>query len=296
MTRKVILTCAVTGAAPIGKNSTYVPVTPEQIANEAILAARAGAAIVHLHVRDVASGAASMDASLYRELVERIHAAGTGVIINLTTGPGARYIPPVENPAAAITIVKPPQQRTAHVVELKPEVCTLDVATMNFGASAMVNPPDHLQAMAAYVTSAGATPELEVFELGHVTQALRLVRDGHVPQNAFFQLCLGIPGGAPATTETMLAMKQLLPPGAVWSAFGIGRAQMPMLAQSIILGGHCRVGLEDNLHLAAGVLSQGNAPLVARGISIIESLGASPATPDEARTILGLPGNGTRGA
>lgn len=288
MSRKVILTCAVTGAAPLGKNSRYVPVRPEEIAAEALAAARAGAAMVHLHVRDPETGLQSMDIALYRDLVARIRDAGTDAIINLTTGPGARYDPPVDEPSTATTIVKTPRLRTQHVLALRPEVCSFDVATMNFNASAMVNTPSHLLAMAALIAEAGATPELEVFDLGHVGLALQLLKDGHVPANAFFQFCLGVKGGAPATTEAMLAMKGLLPPGTVWSAFGIGRSQFPMVAQSVILGGHCRVGLEDNLFLGEGILSPGNAPLVERAVSIIENLGASVATPAEARSILGL--------
>lgn len=288
MKRKVILTCAVTGGGALSKNSRYVPVTPEEIANEAVAAARAGASSVHIHVRDPQTGAPSTRLELYEEVVARIKDAGSDVIINLTAGPGAGYEPPLEAGATPGQSVRPPSVRTEHVSRLRPEICTLDVATMNFGERAIVNTRGHLIAMARDIQAAGVKPELEVFDVGHVGLAVRLLEEGHLPKPPFFQFCLGIPGGAPATTEAMLLMRALIPPGALWSAFGISRFQMPMVAQSVILGGHCRVGLEDNLFLEQGVLSQGNAPLVERAVSIIEALGAAVATPDEARDMLSL--------
>lgn len=289
MKRKIIITCAVTGGSEYGKNCTYVPVTPKQIAAEAVAAARAGAASVHIHVRHPETGAPSMEYEHYREVVERIRDSGVDMLINLTTGMGARYDPPIEEGGNAANTVHSPQARTIHVSRLRPDICTLDVATMNFGSNAIVNTPTHLKAMSRMIQEAGTKPELEVFDLGHVELTLRLLAQGHLPKPPFFQFCLGIPGGAPATTEAMLMMRSLLPPGTVWSAFGIARAQMKMAAQSIILGGHCRVGLEDNLFLEHGVLAKGNAPLVERAVALVEALGEAVATPDDAREILSLP-------
>jgi uncharacterized protein (DUF849 family) len=293
MKRKVIITCAVTGGSEYGKNSTYVPKTPRHIAEEAVAAARAGAASVHIHVRDPETGAPSMEFEHYREVVQRIRDSGVDMLINLTTGMGARYDPPVEDGAPAASVVQSPTARTIHVSRLCPDICTLDVATMNFGPNAVVNTPAHLRIMSGQIQEAGTKPELEVFDLGHVDLALRMIADGHLPEPPFFQFCLGIPGGAPATPEAMLMMRSMLPPDTVWSAFGIARSQMKMVAQSVILGGHCRVGLEDNLYLEHGVLSKGNAPLVERAVAIVESLGEAVATVDEARRILSLPDRAT---
>ncbi|MBZ8134646.1 NADPH:quinone reductase [Afifella sp. IM 167] len=290
--RRIILTCAVTGGTPMTKNSRYVPVTPEQIANECISAAHAGASCVHIHVRDPETGAPEMKTEYYADVVERIRMSNVDVIINLTTGMGADYLPSVQEGQPAETVVKHPAVRTQHVSLLKPEVCTLDVATMNFGEKAIVNTPTHLRMMAQLIVEAGTKPELELFDIGQLELALRLLGSGDFPQPPFFQFCLGVPGGAPATAEALLLMRSMLPPGAVWSAFGIGRTQMPMVALSAILGGHCRVGLEDNLFLSKGELAKGNAPLVERGRQVIESIGFSVATPAEAREILSLDATG----
>jgi uncharacterized protein (DUF849 family) len=201
---------------------------------------------------------------------------------------GALYDPPADNPALATTIVCPPSERVAHVVALRPEICTLDVATMNFDQIAVVNTPSHLRHMAAEIYRSGTKPELEVFDLGQVGFALHLLNEGTLKQPAFFQFCLGIRGGAPATPEALIAMKGLLPAAMVWSAFGISRAQFPMVAQSVLLGGHVRVGLEDNLFLGQGELSKGNAPLVERAVQIVQALGEEVATPADARAILSL--------
>jgi uncharacterized protein (DUF849 family) len=288
MTRKVIVTCAVTGAAALSRNSKYVPITPKQIADEIVSAAKAGAAIAHVHVRDPETGAASSELKLYEETVDRVRSSAVDIILNLTGGPGARFDPPVEDAGAVVGVVSP-AKRIQHIVKLKPEICTLDVATMNFGPTAIVNTPTHLKSMAAGMVEAGVKPELEVFDLGHVRLALQLLKEGHLPTPPLFQFCLGIPGGAPATTEAMLLMRSLVEAGTTWAAFGISRAEFPMVAQSVILGGHVRVGLEDNLFLADGELSPGNAPLVERACTIVNSLGCSVATPKEARALLSLP-------
>lgn len=288
MKRKIIITCAVTGGSALTKNSRFVPVTPKQIAEESIAAARAGAASVHIHVRDPETGAPSMAYEHYHEVVQRIRDSGVDVLINLTTGMGATYVPPLNDEGPAESVVHSPDARTIHVSRIRPDICTLDVATMNFGPHAMVNTPDHIKRMSLRIQEAGTKPELEVFDLGHLGLALHLLNEGHLPKPPFFQFCLGIPGGAPATTETMVLMRSLLTPGSVWSAFGIGRSQMPMVAQSIILGGHCRVGLEDNLYVRHGELAQGNAPLVEKAVQIVEGIGEAVATVDEAREILSL--------
>lgn len=288
MSRKIIISCALTGGAVLAKNAQHVPVTPEEIADDALAAADAGAAIVHIHVREPGSGAPSMELRLYEEVVKRIRDNGSSVLINLTTGPGARFLQEASKDGEASQLPRSAAFRTGHVEMLRPDICSLDVATMNFGEGSIVNLPETVRAMAASIRRSGVKPELEVFDLGHLRLASSLVKEGVLPASPFFQFCLGVSWGAPATTEAMLMMRSMLPQGAVWSAFGIGRTQLPMVAQSILLGGHVRVGLEDNLYLRAGELSKGNAPLVERAVRIIESMGEEVASPDDAREILSL--------
>ena len=290
MSRPIIITCALTGSATLSGKNKAVPVTPREIADSAIEAARAGAAIVHIHVRDPETGQASMRADLYRETVQRIRDSGTDVIVNLTTGPGARFVPGDDDPriGGAGTTLKPWPERVAHVEELKPQVCSLDVGSMNFGEHVFVNTPAHLRKMAEAIRNAGTKPELEVFDLGHIRLAQRLVEDGLVAPPPLFQICLGIPWGAPATPESMLAMRNNLPIGALWASFGIGATQFAMVAQAVLLGGHVRVGLEDNLYLRRGVLAPSNAALVERAVEIIHQLGEQPASVNEASSILNL--------
>lgn len=290
MVQPVIISCALTGSADSTGTSPHVPITPAQIAAEALAARKAGAAVVHIHVRDPATGKPSREVALYRETVRIIRDSGTDVLINLTTGPGGRYVPDAaaSSDTARGTSIVPPEERVAHVLELRPDICSLDVATMNMGTTAFVNVVGHLQKMATMIREAGVKPELEVFDLGHIELAKRLIADGYIGAPPFLQLCTGVPWGAPATAEAMLAMRNALPTGALWSAFGISRFQFPMAAQAVILGGNVRVGLEDNLYLARGQLSPGNAPLVERAVTIVRALGASVATPAEARAILHL--------
>ncbi len=283
--RPVIISCAVTGGADSADASPAVPRSPAQIAAEVLAARKAGAAIAHIHVRDPVSGKPSREIAYYREVVERVREAGSDVLINLTTGPGARFTPDTNN---ALGGFASPEERVAHVLEMRPQICSLDVATMNFGPWAMVNVPGQLSAMSAMIRAAGVKPELEVFDLGHVRLAAKMIADGAFADPPLLQLCLGIAWGAPATPAGMLAMHDLVPAGAVWSAFGISRAEFPMVAQSVILGGHVRVGLEDNLYLSRGVLAPGNAPLVERAAVIVEALGEKVATPAEAAEILGI--------
>ncbi len=290
MTHKTIITCALTGSAPTTQKNPAVPVSPEQIAESALAVERAGGAIVHVHVRDPETGAPSMDPALYREVVARIRDAGSNLILNLTTGPGGRFIPGDDIPTepADGTTLTTPATRVAHVEELKPEICSLDVATMNMGNAVFMNTPPHLAAMAERIKAAGVKPELEVFDSGHARLASRMVEDGLIEAPPLFQLCLGISWGAPATPESMMFMKSLLPEGANWSAFGISSGQFPMAATATVLGGNVRVGMEDNIYIARGKLTSGNDELVDRAVTIVQSVGGDVATPDEARTILGL--------
>jgi uncharacterized protein (DUF849 family) len=289
MSRPVIISCAVTGSGDTTGQSRFVPVTPVQIADDALAAHAAGAAVVHLHVRNPETGGPSRDIALYRAVVERIRAARTDVIINLTTGIGARFSPDAEDPNQnASPGMANPADRMNHVLELRPEICSLDVATMNFGKHAFVNTPDHITEIANAVRAVGVKPELEVFDLGHIALAKSLYTKGIFADPPFFQLCLGVPWGAPATTEAMLAMRAMLPPNANWSCFGVGAQHFPTVAMAVVNGGHVRVGLEDNLYMAKGVLAEGNAPVVARAARIIREIGAEVATPAQARQILGL--------
>jgi len=290
MARSIIVSCAVTGGGDTVGKHPAIPVTPAQIAQSAIEAAGAGAAIVHIHVRDPATGKPSLDGALYREVATRIRDSGSDVIINLTTGPGARYIPGDDDPTvgAAGSTVKPPDFRTQHIAELRPEICSLDVGTFNFGEHVFMNTPAHLRKMAANIKAAGVKPELEVFDSGQIRLATHLIESGLIAPPPLFQICLGIAWAAPATPEAMMFLRDLLPPGALWASFGIGPAQFPMVAQAVLLGGHVRVGLEDNLYLEKGVFAPTNASLVEKAARIITLLGASLASPDEARAMLGL--------
>src|SRR4029077_20354495 len=290
MQRKVMIACAVTGSADTPGKKPAGPVTPAQIAQSAIDAAKAGAAIVHIHVRDQQTTKPSMDGAHYREVVQRIRDSGTDVVINLTTGPGARFAPGADDPlkAGPGTNMKTAAERVQHVVDLKPEICSLDMGSMNMGQYVFVNTPSILENMAVAIKDAGIVPELEVFETGHLLLAKRMIETGHIKGPGMFQICLGISWGQPATTEAMTYMRSLLPQGSPWFAFGISLHQFPMVAQTVLLGGHVRVGLEDNIYLGKGQLAPSNAALVEKAGRIIQELGDHVATPADAREILGL--------
>ena len=291
MNRDVIITCAVTGAGDTVGRHPAIPVTPAQIAAAALEAAHAGAAVAHIHVRDPETGKFSRDVKYYREVVERIRASDTDVIINLTAGMGGDF----ELGEADPTIAGPgtdligPLERLVHVEALLPEICTLDCGTLNFGDgnTIYISTPRYLRQGAARIQARGVKPELEIFDTGHLWFAKQMVSEGLLDAPPLFQFCLGIPWGAPADTVSMKAMADNLPDGAVWAGFGIGRMQMPMVAQAVLLGGNVRVGLEDNLYLDRGVFAS-NGSLVERAAKIVELMGARVLEPAEARQKLGL--------
>ena len=289
LTPKIIISCAVTGAGDTVGKHPAIPVTPRQIADSALEAHAAGAAIVHMHVRDPATGKAARDPALYRETVAHIRASGSDVVLNLTAGMGGDFFFNPADPASGGpgTDMADAAARVAHVEELRPEICTLDCGSLNFGDGAFLATAGLLREMARRIQAAGVKPEIECFELGHVWLAKQLIAEGLIDAPPLFQLCLGIPWGAEATTEAMLAMRSHLPANANWAGFAIGRMQMAFVAQAALLGGHVRVGLEDNLWLDRGVPAS-NGALVTRAREIVERMGASVATVGEARAMLGL--------
>ena len=289
MNYDVIITCAVTGSGDAAGKHPRLPKTPEEIANAAIEAALAGAAVAHIHVRDPETGEAARKLEWYEEVVERIRASSTDVVINLTAGMGGDFVPHPEDPGRGGpgTDMATPAERLAHVEKLLPEICTLDVGTQNYSNSAYVSTPEMLREMAKKIQSWGVKPEIEVFELGHIWFAKQLLKEGLIDTPPLFQLCMGIPWTAEANTENMLAFRNMLPENAHWAGFGISRMQMPMVAQAMILGGNVRVGLEDNLYLEKGVLAS-NGQLVERAIEIIDRLGGRVLSPAETRQKLSL--------
>lgn len=286
------ITCAVTGGGDTAGIHPDLPVTPAEIAAAAVEAAEAGAAIVHCHVRDPATGKGSREPALYREVVERIREQNADVIINLTTGMGGDLRVGAhgaeDTPAPGSDLIGP-AERIVHVEELLPEICTLDCGSMDFGEPdwVYVSPPVYIRAMAERLREVGVKPELEVFELGHLELVRQMIRDGLIEDPPFIQICLGIPYGAPSSTTAMKAMVDALPRDCVWSGFGISRMEMPMVAQAALLGGNLRVGLEDNLYLAKGVFAS-NGHLVERAREIVERMGARVVGPDDARARLAL--------
>jgi uncharacterized protein (DUF849 family) len=296
MRRKYMLTCAVTGNITTPEQTPHLPITPEQIANAAIEAAKAGAAVAHIHVRDPETGRPSMEIPLYREVIDRIRSSGTDVVINLTTGPGGRFVPSLDNPrqAAAGSTLMSPEQRVAHIVELKPEIATLDLNTMWSGSAVVINAPWSVTKMAELIYSVGTIPELEVFDSGDIGLAKKLMADGVLKGPCLFQVCMGIRYGFDWDPATLNYAKSILPPGSPWAAFAIGRMEFPMLAQAWLLGGHVRVGLEDNIYLNKGDLAVSNTVLVERAVRILRELGAEPMTAAEARAELSQVGGWSR--
>lgn len=290
MSPPAIITCAVTGSSPSPAKHKAVPVTPAEIAQSAIEAASAGAAIAHIHVRDPVTAKPSQETRLFAEVMDRIRSSGVDLLINLTMGAGARFYhdpgdPKIPAPGTTLT---GPDERIAHVLSLRPPICSLDVATMNRDGFSFINIPAHLEQMARSVRTAGVKPEMEVFDAGHLELAKHLVAEGAVDAPAFVQFCLGIKWGMPALPEAMDYLLGQLPERAVWSAFGIGPGAFPVIEASVSRGGHVRVGFEDNLYLPGKNLARSNAALVEATADIITRAGRNVATPDQARSILGL--------
>jgi len=286
---KIIITVAVTGSVGDRSKHPALPVTPKEIAESAVEAHSSGASVAHIHVRDPETGEPSMSIELYKEVVERIRGS-SDILINLTTGAGARIVPDDLNPVGLGpgTTWSSPEKRTEHVVKLKPELCSIDVGSMNFGPRVFANAVPHIKDMANRIKEAGVKPELEVFDFGHIEIAKSLLEKGLVKNPPVFQLCLGIPWGIPANSKNMLLMKECLPSDAIWAGFGIGPASFPMVAQSTLLGGHVRVGFEDNFYISRGVPAKGNAQLVEKAVNILRALDKDPASPGEAKEILEL--------
>ena len=293
MNTEVFITCAVTGSGGTQDRSPHVPRSPQQIADSAIAAAKAGAAVVHCHVRDPETGAPARDPKLYRELTDRIRDADTDVILNLTSGMGGDLVfgpPSAPLPLREVgTDMISAEERIAHIAECRPELCTLDCGTMNFAEAdyVMTNTPGMLRAMGSMMTELGVKPEIEAFDTGHLWLAKQLVTEGILHSPALVQLCMGVPWGAPDDLNTFMAMVNNVPEDWTWSAFSLGRNQMPYVAAAVLAGGHVRVGLEDNLWIAKGELAT-NEALVTRAVTIIESLGATLIGPEAVRKKLNL--------
>jgi uncharacterized protein (DUF849 family) len=287
--QKVIVTVAVTGGIGDKSRHPQLPVTPKEIADSALEAHSAGAAVAHIHVRHPETAEPSMAFEYYAEVVDRIREK-SNLIINLTTGAGARIIPDDSDEVGlgAGTTWRSPMRRVEHVLRLKPELCSLDVGSMNFGPRVFANVLPHVEEMATLITEAGVKPELEVFDMGHVEIAIHLVRKGLVREPAIFQLCLGIAWGMPASARNMMIMKEALPANGIWCGFGVGAWSFPMVAQAALLGGNVRVGFEDNFFLKPGVEARTNAQLVEKTVRILSALDKEPATPPEARRMLHL--------
>jgi uncharacterized protein (DUF849 family) len=290
----VFITCAVTGVGDTTAASRLVPVTPQRIADAAVEAANAGAAVVHIHVRDPATGKGARDVALYREVVERIRSADVDVVLNLSAGMGGDLVLGGDDAPLPLdpdgTDMAGAGERLAHVEELLPEICTLDCGSLNFAAGGdyvLVNTPGILRAMARRIRELGVRPELEVFDSGHLVMARDLIRDGLIDDPVLIQLCMGIPYGAPDDPTTLMTLVNQLPAGCVFSAFSIGRMQLPYVAMAALAGGNVRVGLEDNLHLSRGVLAT-NGQLVERAVTILTAMNARVLGPDEVRAKLQL--------
>ncbi len=285
---KVIITVAVTGSMPTREQHPRLPITPAEIADAAYECFNEGAAIVHIHVRDPKTGKRSMALEHYTEVVERLRAK-CPMIINLSTGPGGQLtIGPDNQPIMESSYMASPEKRVEHVVTLKPEMCSLDVGSANAPFGVFVNAESVIDKMAELIKQAGVKPEIEIFDVGNIQIANRLIKLGLVERNAHFQLCLGTRMGVPATPKQAIHLAESLPPGVTWSIFGVGASQIPMVAMGVLLGGHVRVGFEDNLYIKKGVLAESNAELVKRAVAIIKDLNKEVASVEEAREILSL--------
>jgi len=287
---KTVVTCAVTGNLTRPEQTPHLPITPEEIAESALAAAGAGAAVAHLHVREPGTGRPSMALELYREVVERIRTRNKELILNITTGPGGRFVPSEDDPklAGPGTTLLPPDRRVEHIAALRPEICTLDLNTMNSGGEVVINTPGSVRRMAGVIAAAGVRPEIELFDSGDIALMHDLLADGTLTSPPLCSFVMGVRYGFQPGPETVLYARDLLPAEAQFTAIAIGRASFPTVALSYLAGGHVRVGLEDGVYLARGVLAPSNAALVEKARRIVEDLGGQIATPAEARAILGL--------
>jgi uncharacterized protein (DUF849 family) len=287
--QKTILTVAVTGNLTTIQQNPNLPCTPEQIANAALGSAEMGAAVAHLHVRHP-DGRPSTELAHYREVVERIRDKNSELIVNLTTGPGGRFVPSREDPkiAGPGTSAMHPLKRVEHIIELKPDIATLDLNTMWSGSAAVINSPENVTIMANEIQRAGSKPELEVFDSGDIQLAHTLLDKGVLQQPPLFQIVMGVRYGFVSTPQTLAFAHSLLPKNAIWAAFAIGRWEFPMLSLAWFMGGHVRVGMEDNVYLSKGKLTPSNGALCEKAVRILDDLGAELATPKEARQMLGL--------
>ncbi|MDB5683063.1 MAG: hypothetical protein JWM75_761 [Sphingomonas bacterium] len=290
MSDKVFITCAVTGSSPLPNHDNF-PISPAQIAEQGLAAAEAGASILHIHVRDPESGKQSTELEHYREAVRLIRAKNNSVILNVTTGPGCTWMQSDEDPSVCGpgTIMYTAERRLEHILDLKPEMCTLDICTMNLWGGAAINLDPMITRMGHMIQDAGVLPEIECFEAGDFVFADDLMAKGAIPKNVPFSFVLGTKYGLPATTEAMSYSRNQLPRGATWTGFGVSRHSFPMAAQAILLGGNIRVGFEDTIYLRRGQKAGTNADLVNWGADIIDKLGKDLATAEETREILGLP-------
>jgi len=285
---KVIVTVAVTGGQTTREQHPGLPVTPEEIAQAAYECYDEGAAIVHIHVRDPKTGKRSMELEHYVETVQRLKAK-CNMIINLSTGPGGQLtVGPDNQPQMDRSFMATPEKRVEHVVKLKPELCSLDIGSSNAGFGVFVNAQAVIDKMAEMIKQAGVKPEIEIFDVGHIQIANRLIKLGLVEKNAHFQLCMGTRMGVPATVRDAVYLAESLPSGTTWSIFGIGASHFPMVAMGVLMGGHVRVGFEDNVYFKKGQLAKSNAELVRHTATIIRNLHKEPASVEEARKILGL--------
>lgn len=285
---KVIITAAVTGGQTTQEQHPGLPITPEEIAQAAYECYNEGASIVHIHVRDPKTSKRSMELAYYAESVERLRKK-CNMIINLTTGPGGQLtVGPDNQPRLDESFMATPEKRVEHVLKLKPEMCSLDIGSSNAGFGVFVNAPVVIDKMAEMIKQAGVKPEIEIFDIGHIQIANRLIKLGLVEKNAHFQLCMGTRMGVPATPRDAVYLSESLPHGTTWSIFGVGAAHFAMVAMGVLLGGHARVGLEDNVYLKKGRRAKNNAELVEHTAKIIRDLNKEPASLEESRKILGL--------
>jgi uncharacterized protein (DUF849 family) len=288
---RIFITAAVTGNLTTPEQTPHLPITPAEIAEACLEAAEAGAAIAHIHVRDPANGRPSMELALYREVVERIRARNAELILNLTTGPGGRFAPSKDKPAVAGpgTTLMRPEARVEHIAALRPDICTLDLNTMNSGGQVVINTPENVRRMARVIREAGVKPEIELFDSGDIALLHDLIADGTLDPAPLCSFVLGVRYGFQPSPETVLYARGLLPAGATFTAIGVGRHVFTTATQSYLAGGHVRVGIEDGVYLSRGALAPSNAAMVAKVRGIVEALGAEVVGAAQARHLLGLP-------